>query len=268
MAQGLDAAGRRARPHRRHRPRARRREGFLRPRGQRAHAVGRVLHAREPRSDDAARSRAVLGACACRRSPTIPSCCWRPCARCRSADEPRPDVVLLTPGNYNSAYFEHAFLAEQMGIELVEGLATCSSTRAASTCARPRGPQRVDVIYRRVDDDFLDPLAFRPDSMLGVPGLLGALRAGRVTSSMRSAPASPTTSRPIPMCRRWCASISARSRSSTTCRPGAATSRRPQVRARPPRRAGRQGGPRLGRLRHAGRADLEQGRDRGVPRRS
>ncbi len=91
-----------------------------------------------------------------------------------------PTVVLLTPGAYNSAYFEHAFLAQQMGIELVEGqdLFVRDDVVYMRTT---RGPQRVDVIYRRIDDDFLDPLAFRSDSMLGVPGLLTAYRAGRVT---------------------------------------------------------------------------------------
>jgi uncharacterized circularly permuted ATP-grasp superfamily protein len=91
-----------------------------------------------------------------------------------------PVIVLLTPGHYNSAYFEHAFLAQQMGIELVEGadLFVLNNTVFMRTT---QGPQKVDVIYRRIDDDFLDPLAFRPDSMLGVPGLLGAYRAGRVT---------------------------------------------------------------------------------------
>src|SRR6185503_12691506 len=86
----------------------------------------------------------------------------------------------LTPGHYNSAYFEHAFLAQQMGIELVEGqdLFVLNNTVFMRTT---QGPQKVDVIYRRIDDDFLDPLAFRPDSMLGVPGLLAAYRAGRVT---------------------------------------------------------------------------------------
>jgi uncharacterized circularly permuted ATP-grasp superfamily protein len=91
-----------------------------------------------------------------------------------------PTVVLLTPGMYNSAYFEHAFLAQQMGIELVEGQDLFVQDSAVFM-RTTRGPRRVDVIYRRIDDDFLDPLAFRPDSTLGVPGLLGAYRAGRVT---------------------------------------------------------------------------------------
>ena len=91
-----------------------------------------------------------------------------------------PTVVLLTAGANNSAYFEHAFLAQQMGIELVEGQDLF--VRDESVFMRTtQGPQRVDVIYRRIDDDYLDPLAFRPDSMLGIPGLLTAYRAGRIT---------------------------------------------------------------------------------------
>ena len=91
-----------------------------------------------------------------------------------------PTVVLLTAGAHNSAYFEHAFLAQQMGIELVEGQDLFVRDEAV-LMRTTRGPRRVDVIYRRIDDDFLDPLVFRPDSMLGVPGLLTAYRAGRVT---------------------------------------------------------------------------------------
>lgn len=98
-----------------------------------------------------------------------------------------PNVVLLTPGSFNSAYYEHSFLADLMGIELVEpqdlfvdeGLVWMRTTH---------GPQRVDVIYRRIDDDFIDPLAFRPDSLLGVPGLFDVYRAGGVT--LCSAPGS------------------------------------------------------------------------------
>jgi uncharacterized circularly permuted ATP-grasp superfamily protein len=92
---------------------------------------------------------------------------------------PDPTIVLLTPGVYNSAYFEHTFLARQMGIELVEGrdLLVHDNIVYMRTTA---GLKRVDVIYRRVDDDFLDPLAFRYDSILGVAGLLNAYRAGNV----------------------------------------------------------------------------------------
>lgn len=91
-----------------------------------------------------------------------------------------PTCVLLTPGAFNSAYFEHTFLAQQMGIDLVEGrdLFVQDETVYMRTT---QGPKRVNVIYRRVDDDFLDPEVFRPDSLLGVPGLLRAYRAGRVT---------------------------------------------------------------------------------------
>ena len=90
-----------------------------------------------------------------------------------------PTVVLLTPGVFNSAYFEHTFLAQQMGIELVEGrdLLVHDNVVYMRTTA---GLRRVDVIYRRVDDDFLDPLCFRPDSSLGVAGLFNAYRAGNV----------------------------------------------------------------------------------------
>ena len=91
-----------------------------------------------------------------------------------------PTVVVLTPGHFNSAYFEHAFLAEQMGVELVEGqdLFVDDDTVYMRTTD---GPRRVDVIYRRIDDDFIDPLAFDADSVLGVPGLLSVVRNGRVT---------------------------------------------------------------------------------------
>jgi len=91
-----------------------------------------------------------------------------------------PATVLLTPGVSNSAYFEHTFLAQQMGIELVEGrdLLVHDNVVYMRTTA---GPRRVDVIYRRVDDDFLDPLCFRRDTILGVPGLFNAYRAGNVT---------------------------------------------------------------------------------------
>jgi len=90
-----------------------------------------------------------------------------------------PTVVVLTPGFYNSAYFEHAFLADQMGVELVEGRDLF--VRDGLIHMRTTdGPQRVDVIYRRIDDGFLDPLAFRADSTLGVPGLLSVYRSGKV----------------------------------------------------------------------------------------
>ena len=91
-----------------------------------------------------------------------------------------PVVALLTPGPFNSAYYEHSFLADKLGAELVEG----SDLYVRENVVYMRtteGPKRVDVIYRRLDDDFIDPLAFRPDSILGVPGLMAAYRAGNVT---------------------------------------------------------------------------------------
>lgn len=92
---------------------------------------------------------------------------------------PDPNIVLLSPGVFNSAYFEHTFLARQMGISLVEGrdLVTHDNVVYMRTTA---GLERVDVIYRRIDDDFIDPLVFRPDSTLGVPGLFNAYRSGNV----------------------------------------------------------------------------------------
>ncbi|HTJ15135.1 MAG TPA: circularly permuted type 2 ATP-grasp protein [Steroidobacteraceae bacterium] len=92
---------------------------------------------------------------------------------------PDPTVVVLTPGMYNSAYFEHAFLAQQMGVELVEGQDLFVKDRFVYM-RTTRGPRRVDVIYRRVDDDFLDPTAFRSTSTLGCHGLIDAYQAGNV----------------------------------------------------------------------------------------
>jgi uncharacterized circularly permuted ATP-grasp superfamily protein len=93
-----------------------------------------------------------------------------------------PTVVVLTPGMYNSAYFEHAFLAQQMGVELVEGQDLF--VRDGFVFMRTtQGPKKVDVVYRRVDDDFLDPSVFRKDSTLGCAGLLNAYRAGNITLS-------------------------------------------------------------------------------------
>ena len=89
-------------------------------------------------------------------------------------------IVLLTPGPFNSAYYEHSFLADKLGVELVEGRDLFVAEEVVYM-RTTRGPQRVDVIYRRVDDDFIDPLVFNPSSMLGVPGLMGAYLAGNVT---------------------------------------------------------------------------------------
>ena len=105
-------------------------------------------------------------------------------ATLRSVAPPRcdhaPVVAVLTPGYHNSAYYEHSFLADKLGVELVEGsdLAVIDDVLYMRTT---EGPQRVDVLYRRVDDAYLDPLAFRPDSVLGVPGLIAAQMAGNLT---------------------------------------------------------------------------------------
>src|ERR1043165_6813205 len=99
-----------------------------------------------------------------------------------------PRVVLLTPGVFNSAYFQHSFLAQQMGVELVVGSDLVVSDGYV-WMRTTHGFERVDVIYRRIDDDFLDPKAFRPDSMLGVPGLIDVYTAGNV--ALANAPGTP-----------------------------------------------------------------------------
>jgi len=91
-----------------------------------------------------------------------------------------PTVVLLTPGVYNSAYYEHSFLADKLGVELVEGRDLFVKDEVVYM-RTTQGPRQVDVIYRRIDDDFIDPLTFRPDSALGVAGLMSAYQAGNVT---------------------------------------------------------------------------------------
>ncbi|TCM81477.1 circularly permuted type 2 ATP-grasp protein [Rhodovulum steppense] len=104
----------------------------------------------------------------------------RSLASCAPNGSDSPTVAVLTPGIYNSAYFEHAFLADQMGVELVEGndLRVVDGKVAMRTT---QGYQPIDVLYRRVDDDFLDPLNFNPDSALGIPGIMDVYRAGRIT---------------------------------------------------------------------------------------
>lgn len=102
------------------------------------------------------------------------------CACAPPATQGKPRVAVLTPGIHNSAYFEHSFLADQMGVELVEGhdLRVVDGRIAMRTTL---GYQAVDVLYRRIDDDFLDPLNFNPESMLGVPGIMDVYRAGGIT---------------------------------------------------------------------------------------
>ncbi len=180
-------------------------------------------------------------------------------------DVDNPVIVLLTPGHHNSAYFEHAFLAQQMGIELVEGQDLFVQDRAVFM-RTTQGPQRVDVIYRRIDDDFLDPLAFRPDSMLGVPGLLEAYRAGRVTlaNAIGTGVADDKSIYPyVPEMIRFYLGeepILANVPDLPAARP-----RRPRLHPGPPRGPGGEGDAGLGRLRHAGRAHGVEGGAGEVP---
>ncbi|MEO1733837.1 MAG: circularly permuted type 2 ATP-grasp protein [Pseudomonadota bacterium] len=116
-----------------------------------------------------------------RRVSDYPRSLRRSLAACRPpVCQDAPTVAVLTPGIHNSAYYEHAFLADQMGVELVEGhdLRVVDGRVAMRTT---RGYQPIDVLYRRVDDDFLDPMNFNPDSMLGVPGIMDVYRAGGIT---------------------------------------------------------------------------------------
>ncbi len=105
--------------------------------------------------------------------------CWKRSATWRRIGATTPQVVVLTPGRFNSAYYEHAFLAQQMGVELVEPQSLV--VREGFVQMRTtEGFKRVDVIYRRVGDDYLDPLVFRPESLLGIPGVMDVYLNGRV----------------------------------------------------------------------------------------
>jgi uncharacterized circularly permuted ATP-grasp superfamily protein len=95
------------------------------------------------------------------------------------SDKPKPVVGVLTPGIYNSAYYEHSYLALQMGVELVNGVDLIVKDKKVYM-QTTKGLQQIDVLYRRIDDVFLDPLAFRPDSMLGIPGIFEAYKAGNI----------------------------------------------------------------------------------------
>ena len=174
---GPRPAAPRLRSHRRHR-RPRLGQRLLRARRQCARAVRRLLHAGEPGDDDEAVPRAVRAA---QVAPVnhYPEMLLR---TLRSVAPPGiidPTVVVMTPGHYNSAYFEHAFLSMQMGVEWSRAGPVRRGRHGLH--AHHQGPRRVDVIYRRIDDDFIDPLAFDAGSLLGVPGLLSVVRNGRVS---------------------------------------------------------------------------------------
>ena len=174
-----------------------------------------------------------------------------------------PTVVLLTPGRFNSAFYEHSFLADKLGVELVE--ASDLFVKDDVVFMRTtEGPKRVDVIYRRIDDDFLDPLVFRPDSVLGVPGLMSAYQAGNVTLAnavgtgiCRRQGRLPLHAGNHPLLHRRGADPQERADLALP-REGRAL-----LRARPPAGARGEGGQRLGRLRHARRAACDEARARG-----
>jgi uncharacterized circularly permuted ATP-grasp superfamily protein len=174
-----------------------------------------------------------------------------------------PEVVVLTPGIYNSAYFEHAYLAQQMGAELVEGRDLFVDSDDCCYMRTVDGPARVDVIYRRVDDLFLDPEAFRPDSALGVPACMRAWKAGNV--ALANAPGAgvaddkvvyafvPGDHQVLPGPRAHHPERADLSLHGAGCA---------AVRARAHGRAGGEAGQRIRRLRHAGGAGLDPGRAR------
>ena len=176
---GPESAARHLVPHHGHRPGARQRRHGLRAGRQPALPVRRVVRAGKPRGDEADLPAGLRRPVDPARRRLSRAAAARCCSTSRRRRRASPTVVVLTPGIYNSAYFEHCFLAQQMGVELVQGsdlVVSDGYVHARTT----RGLKRVDVIYRRIDDDFLDPLTFRPDSMLGVPGLMDVYRAGRV----------------------------------------------------------------------------------------
>jgi|GEM_PF-688143 len=176
-----------------------------------------------------------------------------------------PSVVVLTPGRFNSAFFEHAFLAREMGVELVEGADLF--VRDDKVFMRTTdGPKAVDVIYRRLDDAFLDPLAFNPDSMLGVPGLLSSYRSGNVVlaNAIGTGVADDKSVYPFvtDMIRFYLGRADPEERSDVPVSQPFRTFPRTGQSSR----SGGQGNPRLRRLRNAGRAGGNGGGNRIVPR--
>jgi uncharacterized circularly permuted ATP-grasp superfamily protein len=138
-----------------------------------------------------------------------------------AANGHKPVVAVLTPGTFNSAYYEHAFLADQMGAELVEG-SDLKVEDGRVAMRTTRGWQAIDVLYRRVDDDYLDPLTFKPESVLGVSGIMDVYRAGGITIANAPGTGLPTTRRSTASCPKSSSSTPGKSRSWPMCRPGAA----------------------------------------------
>ena len=177
-----------------------------------------------------------------------------------------PTVALMTPGVYNSAYYEHSFLADKLGIELVEGRDLIVKNDEVFM-RTTEGLKRVDVIYRRVDDDFLDPLTFRPDSALGVPGLMSAYARRQRHAGQRGRHRHRRRQGDLFLHARD-REILSRRRADPEERADLALPRAEGsvLRARQSRRARGEGSARLRRLRHADRPRRDQGDDRGVPR--
>jgi uncharacterized circularly permuted ATP-grasp superfamily protein len=174
--------------------------------------------------------------------------------------EGKPRIAVLTPGIFNSAYYEHAYLADQMGVELVEGsdLRVIDGKVAMRTI---QGYEAIDVLYRRVDDDFLDPLTFRPDSALGVPGIMDVYRAGNIT--IANAPGTGIADDKaiysyMPEIVEFYTGRKPLLENVPTYRCSEAG--HASVRAGQSRRTGGQGSPRLWRLRHAGGTGSQQAR--------
>jgi uncharacterized circularly permuted ATP-grasp superfamily protein len=173
-----------------------------------------------------------------------------------------PTVALLTPGPFNSAYYEHSFLADKLGVELVEGSDLFVSENVVYM-RTTQGPRRVDVLYRRLDDDFLDPLVFRPDSVLGVPGLLSAYRAGNVALANAVGTGVADDKAVYTYMPEIVRFYLGEEPILRTCRPGAAASPTLSPMCSRTSGPGGQGGLGLGRLRHAGRPEI--GRRRPSP---
>ncbi len=177
---GPESAARHLVPHHRHRPRARQRRHVLRARRQPALPLRRLLRPGEPAPDEAHLPAALRSVRASGRSTTTRASCSTMLQYVSPRRRQSHASAVLTPGVYNSAYFEHSFLAQQMGVRARRRPRPRGDRTAIVYMRTTSGFERVDVIYRRIDDDFLDPKCFRPDSMLGVPGLMDAYKAGNV----------------------------------------------------------------------------------------
>ena len=238
-------AQRRPRARQRHRPDPRQRRRVPRARGQRAGPVRRLLRDDQPARDRRGAARDVRRTTGSVRWPATRSGCWPRCGRPPRPVSPTRPSWCSRPGVFNGAYFEHALLARTMGVELVEGR-DLECRRGRVMMRTTNGPEPVHVIYRRVDDEFLDPVHFRGDSLLGCPGLIDAARSGQVDARQRGRQRGGRRQarlhlrpRPDPLLPRRGAGAPQRRHLATRRR------RRPRGGHGPPRRAGRQAGRRL-----------------------